>query len=298
MTPARRKLVHYLVAAILVALPVVFLQANLKDPGKVNGFDRVVLSISSPLQRAVSWVIDGVGGAWHHYVWLVDVQKENDELRRENERLHHKLADVSRKARDSEALEALVDLRSRMPSQTIGARVVASSLSPAFRVTRVVLDRGDGEIAAGMPVVAAAGVVGRVNRVYGQYADVSLAVDPQSSIDVVLPRTNARGVLKGLGGDNRYACRIAYVVRNEEVKEGDLVVTSGLGGVFPRDIPVGRVKKIEKSEYNMYQEVEVEPAVDFSHLQMVLVVLSPPPPPDPGVKQRKSEPAFGAGIYK
>jgi rod shape-determining protein MreC len=88
------------------------------------------------------------------------------------------------------------------------------------------------------------------------------------------------------------------LVRDEDVKEGDLVVTSGRDGAFPRDIPVGRVKKIEKSEYGIYQEVEVEPAVDFPHLHTVLVVLSPPPPPDPAVKQRKAEPAFGAQVYK
>ncbi len=78
------------------------------------------------------------------------------------------------------------------------------------------------------------------------------------------------------------------------MKEEDVVVTSGLGGVFPRDLPVGRIKSVEKSAYGMYQEVEVTPAVDFAHLSAVLVILAPPPPPDPAAKSKKSpEPAVG-----
>jgi rod shape-determining protein MreC len=176
---------------------------------------------------------------------------------------------------------------------------VAVGVNPAFRVSRIVLDRGDGEVVAGMPVVAAEGVVGRIQRVYGGYADVMLAVDPQSSIDVVLPRTASRGVLKGLGGDNAYTAKVEYLLKSEEVKEDDPIVTSGLGGVFPKDLAVGRVKRIVKNEYGMYQDVEVAPAVDFSRLGRVLVLLAPPPPPDPGARGKKAaERAFGLSPYR
>jgi len=172
-------------------------------------------------------------------------------------------------------------------------------LSPAFRVSRIVLDRGDGEVAAGMPVVAAEGVVGRIQRVYGRYADVTLAVDPQSSVDVVLPRTASRGVLKGLGGDNAYTAKVEYLLKGEEVKEDDPVVTSGLGGVFPKDLAVGRVRRIAKTDYGLYQEVEIKPAVDFARLARVLVLLAPPPPPDPGAKTKKPpEQAYGLSPYR
>jgi rod shape-determining protein MreC len=296
---AKRRAAHYFLAVFLLALPLALLTSSLKSPGRLNAFDRAVLAVASPLQRAVAWVVDGVGDAWHHYVWLVDVQKENDELRRENERLRQGLGAATRKANEAEGLEALVELRERIPAQTIGARVVAVGLSPSFRVSRVVLDRGEGEVAPGMPVIAGEGVVGRIQRVYGGYADVTLAVDPQSSIDVVLPRTASRGVLKGLGGDNAYTAKIEYLLKGEEVKEDDPVVTSGLGGVFPKDLAIGRVRRIVKTEYGLYQEVEVKPAVDFSRLSRVLVMLAPPPPPDPGAKTKKApEQAFGLSPYR
>jgi rod shape-determining protein MreC len=293
MTP-RRRTVDYLVAGLLLVIPVPFLMASFKDPGKLNGFDRAVLKVSAPLQRAVGWVVDGLGNGWHHYVALVDIQKENDELRRENDRLHRALVEANRQAKEAADVAALAELHARVPAQSVGARVVATGLSPYFRVTRIVVDRGEGEVKAGMAVIAPDGVVGRIQRVYGAYADVILAVDPLSAIDVVLPRTASRGVLRGAGGDNAYSCKIAYLMRSEEVKPDDLVVTSGLGGVFPRDLAVGRVKRIAKAEYGMYQDVEVAPSVDFSHLSMALVLLAPPPPPDPAAKtKRTSEPAFG-----
>jgi rod shape-determining protein MreC len=293
-----RRILDYVIAAVLLAVPVLFLSANLKHRARLSGVDRAVLAVSAPLQRGVAWVIDGVGGLVARYVWLVDVEDENRELRQENQRLRDELAEARRAADAGRAVEALLALKQTIGGPTIAARVVASSTTPYFRVTRIVLDRGAGEVAPGMPVIAPAGVVGRIQRVHGGYADVVLAVDPQSAIDILVPRTQSRGVLRGLGGDNAYACRIEYLLRSDEVQTGDLVVTSGLGGVFPRDVPVGRVRAIEKSEYGLYQEVEVEPTVDFADLSAVVVLLSPPPPPDPAAGGRSPEPAFGVVPYR
>jgi rod shape-determining protein MreC len=135
--------------------------------------------------------------------------------------------------------------------------------------------------------------------VYGGYADVQLAVDQESAIPVMISSTGAKGVLRGVGADNRYSCRIEWMGRSAEVKVGDLVVTSGLGGVFPADLPVGTVRKVDKTEVDLYQQVEVMPAVDFGRLSAVVVLLSAPPPPDPdapGAGEKKSaDKAYGVG---
>lgn len=310
MRRARRRVVDLAVSAVLLAVPLAFLHASFRagqlgsgavdgrpPPARLNAFDRAVLAVAAPLQRGASWVVEGVGSAVSDYVWLVDVAEENAELRRENERLRARLEDALRKARAADDLEGLLELRGKSEYPTLAARVVAVGTSPYFRVTRIAIDRGEADVAPGMAVVAPDGIVGRIQRVYGHYADVALAVDPQSVVDVVLPRTGSRGVLRGVGAENAYSCRISYLLRSEELQPDDLVVTSGLGGVFPRDVPVGRVRRIEKSEYGMYQEVEIAPAVDFSHLRAVTVVLTPPPPPDPslgkGTTRKSPEPAFG-----
>jgi rod shape-determining protein MreC len=112
-----------------------------------------------------------------------------------------------------------------------------------------------------------------VQRVFGPWCDVLLATDPKSSIDVIVARTNGRGVLKGIAGSDRYRTRIEYLERKDEAAEGDMVVTSGLGGLFPRDIPVGKILKVDKRGFGLYQEAEVQPVVDFGKLRDVLVVV-------------------------
>ena len=297
-TAVVRRALSVTLAGLMLLVPAAILNSSFKQPTRLNALDRIVLTASSPVQGMVTWVIDGVGGIWSRYVWLVDVGQENRELVRENERLTRELADAKRAAADAGRLEQALELRDRVPAETMGARVIAMGMSPSFRVLRITLDRGDDRVKPGMPVVAPEGAVGRIQRVYHGHADVQLAVDAASSIDVVIPRTGSRGVLKGAGGDNAYACKIGYLMRGEEVKEGDLVVTSGLGGAFPRDVPIGRIRSIKKVDYEMYQEVVVEPAVDFSRLSHVLIVLAPPPPPDPEAKTKTATPAFGVTPYR
>jgi rod shape-determining protein MreC len=285
----RRRILDYSIAAVLLILPLVILRANLRQPGDLSSFDRAVLRVSSPLQAAVSWVIEGIGGIWNGYIALVDVEDENDELRVENKKLRAELARARRGVADTEQLEDLILLRRRTEAESVGARVISSSINPAIRVTRVALDRGEGEVDIGMPVIDGRGLVGVIRRVYGRYADVMLMTDPDSEIEVHVPRTGGRGKVLGLARDEAYRCTLRVEKRGERVKAGDEVVTVALG-TFPGGIPVGVVTEVSGADYSLYQEVEIEPAVDFASLSRVLVVLSPPPPPDPG----GAEPAAAA----
>jgi rod shape-determining protein MreC len=290
----RRRILDYSLAGILCVAPFLILRANLVDESSLTRADHAVLRISAPLQAAVAWVIRGVGAVTHGYVWLVDVEDENDELRRENQRLHEEIAALRRQVDDTAALESLVLLRKRTSAETIGARVVAASLSPHFRTIRLKLDRGEGEVLPGMPVVSPEGaLVGRIQRIYGHYSDVVLTVDPQSSIDVVIERTGSRGVLTGLARDDAYRCEAEYLERDKEVKVGDRVMTSGLGGAIPAGLAVGTIASVESKEYGLYQEVEVAPVVDFSRLRTLLVIVSPPPPPDPRPGEGTAAPSAG-----
>src|SRR5262249_29461394 len=174
-----------------------------------------------------------------------------------------------------------------------------ADINAFFRVARLRLDRGEGEVQAGMAVLAPEGAVGRVARVYGAWCDVALLVDPKSSIDVVISRTSGKGLLRGAGARDRYRATLEFEAPEEAVREGDLVVTSGLGGAFPRDVPVGKVVKVGRRDVGLFQTAEVEPAVDFARLDQVLVVVAPPPPEEPEAprKERRGEPARGAGPY-
>jgi len=292
----RRRLVDWSLTAALILLPALVLRASLAR-GTPSALDQALLRLTAPLEAGISWVIEGIAGTWSRYVALVDVEAENRELREDNERLRKQLAAMARRAYDVAALEDVAAVKKRTPADTLGARVIGAPLSPNFRVLRLRIDRGEHEVAPGMPVITGDGPVGRINKVYGDYADVTLISDPSSSVEVVIPRTGGRGILTGLGRADSYACTIEWLERQSrpdaKVQAGDEVVTSGLGASFPPGLVVGKVTKVERDD-GMFQKVEVQPAVDVSRVRAVEVLLAPPPPPDPDAKQkRRSEPAFG-----
>jgi rod shape-determining protein MreC len=304
----RRRFVDWSLTAVLILLPALVLRASLAR-GTPSALDQALLRITAPLETGVSWVVEGIGGTWSRYVALVDVEAENRELRDDNERLRKQLAAMTRRAYDVAALEDVAVVKKRTPADTLGARVIGAPLSPQFRVVRLRIDRGGREVAADMPVITSQGPVGRIDKAYGDYADVVLISDPGSHIDVVIrdpaqaagPGGGARGILVGMGRPDSYACKIEWLERQgrpgpaeSKVKVGDEVVTSGLGASFPAGMIVGKISKIIGDD-GMFQSVEVTPTVDVSRVRAVMVLLAPPPPPDPEAKtRRRSEAAFGA----
>lgn len=270
LTRRARELV---IVATLLAVPVLFLRANLAATEHLNVVDRAILRVSAPLQSGLTGLARGVGNVWTRYIALVHLREDNARLVDENARLRAELVTAQNGAVRAADLEKLLGLRGSLQFDTLSARVIAVETSAFFRVVRVRLDRGEADVKPGMAVLASAGVVGRVQRVFGPYCDVLLAADPKSSIDVVVGRTGGRGVLKGIAGSDRYRTRIEYLERKDEAAEGDLVVTSGLGGNFPRDLPVGKIIKVDKRGFGLYQNAEVQPVVDFGKVRDVLVVV-------------------------
>ena len=294
---ATRRTRPLLIVGVVLTLSLLLLRAYSRAPTELNVLDRAVLRVSAPLQHGLTWALRGVAHVWSRYVYLVDLQRENQRLVGDNARLRAELGQAQREAAQAERLEEQLGLRAEIPSETVAARVIGVETSSLFRVARIRLDRGESEVRPGMPVLTHDGVVGRVGRVFGPYCDVLLAVDPKSSIDVVLTRTSGRGVLKGMAGGNGYRARIEYLLRSDEVREGDEVVTSGVGGVFPRGLSVGKVSQVTRPSSGLYQEAQVAPSVDFSRIEEVLVVLAPPPPPDPDAQpgRRTPDPIYGLG---
>jgi rod shape-determining protein MreC len=292
----RGRLLDWILAAILIVAPALVLRANLRTQ-EIGAFDEAVLRVTSPLQAAVTWIVEGIGGAWGRYVALMSVEDENRQLRADNERLRIELVTTARRAFDVEALEELAQVRRQTRADTLGARVISAPMSPQFRVLRLRVDRGERDVQVGMPVISSRGPVGRIQQVWGEYADVMLVSDPLSSIEVVIARSGGRGILSGLGRGDSYACKIEWLERasrpESKVVVGDVVVTSGLGATFPPGMEIGKVRRVLRDD-GMFQHVEIEPSVDPSQVRLVEVLLAPPPPPDPDAAvRRKSDPAFG-----
>ncbi|MBI2892223.1 MAG: rod shape-determining protein MreC [Deltaproteobacteria bacterium] len=276
---------------VLLAVPFLFLNSNLKDPSRLNVLDRVILKISAPIQWVAAAVARGVSDVWEGYIYLVDVREESDALRYENARLREENHRFREAEIENRRLRRLLEFRESFQGAVRTAQVIAKDvLPPHFRVMRIRLDRGDrDDVRPGMPVVAHNGLVGQIRRSWGRYSDVLLTVDSKSSVDVMIERNGSRGILRGTGEADRYACRLEYLLRSDDVRVGDVVHTSGIGRRFPRGVLVGRISKVTRRDFGLYQEAEVTPSVDLSRLEEVLVLTTPPPeePQDPGQTARK-----------
>ena len=293
----RRRIIDWALTGVLILVPALVLRASLSR-GTPSALDQALLRITAPLQAATSWLAEGVGGIWSRYIALVDVESENRELRDENDKLRKDLATMTRKAYDVAALEELALIKKRTAADMIGARVIGAPLSPQFRVLRLRIDRGEHDISENMAVIAGTGPVGKIDKVFGDYADVVLISDARSKIDVVVKRTGRRGFLLGLGRPDSYACTITSLELaskpSERAQVDDEIVTSGVGSIFPPGLVIGTISKLDGDD-GMFQRVEVRPSVDVSRVRAVMVLLAPPPPEDPDAKtKRRSEPAFGA----
>ena len=261
-------------SVLALGIPFFLLRTTTRDPSHYDALDRVLMQPVGALQNLfINRIAEGAADVWMDYVYLWQVRRENESLHAENARLRVDAARYRAEHDENRRLRRLLQLRVDTPGEDFAAEGIAKDTSPFFRVTRLAISTPDRtRIRAGMPVLTYDGLVGQVSRTFGEYADVLLTVDSRSAVDVMIERTGARGIARGTGERDRYSARVEYLQRTDDVRVGDVVVTSGLGCRFPAGVMVGRVAAVTRREFGLYQEVELAPAVNFSRLTEVLVM--------------------------
>jgi rod shape-determining protein MreC len=267
---------HYPLTYLAIVLVCV---VNLASPGRSGGLalgSQALIEVTLPLQRMVAFPFREVSRFYQDYKSLVFVREENQRLRAQlahvkDENLQYREAIVA-----SERFQRLSGFRAGGEVPMVPANVVAQDLSSWFR--SVLIDQGSTTgIRPGMPVITDSGVVGLVVGTTPRAAKILLVTDPQSRIDVYVQRTRAQGTLHGSASD---LCDFEYVLRDQEVEAGDVLLTSGLGAVYPKGLVIGRVASVVRRPHGLFQVAQVEPAVDFRQLEEVFVLLEQRELPD------------------
>jgi len=210
-----------------------------------------------------------VEGFWLNYFQLINVRQENahlmaevDTLKMENNRQRELLS-------THERLQKLLQFKQTTSRPVLAAQVVG--LDPTGWFKSVIINKGkEAGLGLNMPVVNANGVIGKIVSLSSNYAKVLLIIDQNSAVDCLVQRSRDRGMVKGLSAET---CKLNYVVRSSDVAVGDMVVASGLGGIFPKGLPVGEILNVEDNPGKLFKDIEIRPAVDFSKLEEVLVIL-------------------------
>ncbi|MBN2125603.1 MAG: rod shape-determining protein MreC [Deltaproteobacteria bacterium] len=254
-------------------LALFLLSSNVGIRRSWNPLEQAIVEITAPFQGFIGNAIRTTKGIWLKYFDLIQVHNENvrlkkelDDLRRENDRFRELLA-------TSKRLQQLLRFKETLTWPVLAAQVIGRDPTGWFK--SVIVDKGKRSgLQINMPVVDARGVVGRLVSVSPNYAKVLLIIDQNSAVDCVIQRSREKGIMKGFSPK---ICKLDYVLKTGDVVVGDVAITSGLGGVYPKGLPVGEVVEVGNSPGELFQDIKVRPVVDFSKLEELLVVMKEQP---------------------
>ena len=274
------------VVILLLLSALILISLRVKERKGVAFFDGLLMEISSPFQKASTFAIKKVRGVFEEYLFLVHLQRENERLKKRIADLQRENDQMREMVLSHERLRKLLQFRETLSSTLVAAEVVGRDPSSWFKSVTINKGEKDG-VRKGMAVISPEGVIGQILKTAPSHSVVLLVTDYNSAIDSIIQRTRAKAIVEG-GGENR--CQLKYLLRTEDVVAGDRVVTSGLGGNFPKGLMIGEIRKVDKKGHGIFQYAELVPGVDFTRLEEVLVIKesSPPPAEEKGKKMKKT----------
>ena len=228
-----------------------------------------VLDVAVPVQKMVAVPLDFALDTWNDYADLVDVREKNEGLREELARALEENLQLREALVASGRLDRIAEMRDEFEIPMLPAELVGMDVSAWFRSALVDRGRGHG-VRAGMPVISELGLVGLVTATANDPSKIMLLIDRQAAVDGVVQRSRARGIVRGTRQDR---LSFQFTAREGDVRDGDVIITSGLGGVYPKGLRIGEVTQVSPSDTVMLQTADVRPAVDFGRLEQIFVML-------------------------
>ena len=275
------------VVILLLLSALILMSLRAKQRKGVDFFDALLLELCSPFQKTSTFVIKKVQGFFQGYLFLVNLHKENVMLKQRMAELQKDNQQMKEMALANERFQKLLQFREKISSNVISAEVIGQDPTSWFKSLTINKGEKDG-IRRGMAVISPEGVVGQILKTAPYHSIVLLITDYNSAIDSIVQRTRAKAIVEGKG-ENR--CQLKYLLRAEDVIVGDIVVTSGLGGNFPKGLMIGDIKKVDKKGHGTFQYAELIPNVDLTKLEEVLVITEslPLPQEEKGKKVKKTK---------
>ena len=268
-----RQRTGYLFIALTIG-HIVLISAQVNTARGVPVLEGVTFGVFAEVQRVASSIVGGMQTSWSDYVALKEVRSENERLRQQVSQLQVRLQEERALAQQARSLEQLLELRKKAELETVAAGVIAGSASPDFRTISIDKGTADG-VRPDMAVIAPAGVVGRIITPSARASKVQLLIDRNAAAGALVERSRAHGVVEGTGG----TLRMNYVSGTADVQVGDTVVTSGIDGIYPKGFVIGQIESVQRGA-GEFETIALRPAVDFSSVEAVLVVVTRPAAPD------------------
>lgn len=240
------------------------------DTGPIHAVRGGVMTVTSPVRMLGSAVAAPFGALGNIAQNATASSETLSELKKRNEELTAQVAELSEAQETAERLEKLVGLKSTYSLESTAARIIGST-GDAW-TDSVIIDKGSASgFEVGMPVCSSGGVIGQIIEVSANTSTVRLITDDQSGVSAMIQGSRAQGVLQGQADGT---LRLEYVVSDAEVATGDIVITSGIGGTFPKGLPLGTVASIDRAPNAVYYAIVVRAASSAESNEEVLVITS------------------------
>ncbi len=257
-----------LIIIILIAVPLIAINIKRKEE-QLAWFLKPVFVTSTFFQSIYTNFSLGVRDTTSLYLNLVDIKTDNRVLKEKLAELEATLSQFQDIKNENDRLTTLLELKKATPHKLLSARVIGHDLLGQH--STLFIDKGsDDGVLPGQAVITPVGVVGTVLNSEKSFSQILTLTDRYSDIDAVIERSRARGILEGVSPT---VCRLKYLQRTDDVQVGDLVLTTGLDHIFPKGFPIGKVTRVDKKDYGITQEVQVEPLVSTFDSEAVFVVL-------------------------
>jgi rod shape-determining protein MreC len=262
----------------LLILQLALLSLQIENPSGVLLFKSWTLAVQAPLIAVASGVVGGMQRIWRSYFWMMGARTENEQLKERIRRLSLLNNSYEQMRQENIRLRRLLDVGIPIPFKSVGARVVARTPSFLSNVIYINCGSADG-VRIDAPVLSGDGIIGRTILVAKHQSQVQLIANPDASMGVIIERTRTPGVLRGSGD---ILLDLAYIGNAEQVVVGDVVLSSGLDGIYPKGLAIGKVVDSQKGK-GVFRNIKVEPGVDLIRLEEVSVLLMDSPAEPPGL---------------
>ena len=262
------KIAIFIVTLLVLAL--IMFSYDLKYRADGSFFRKIVLEAVAPVQKVLSASVKSVSDAWLRYVLLVGIEEENKNLKNKINEFKAALILYQEGYLEAQRLRKLLDLRDDYNFHFISARVIGREQTALSKTILISKGAAHG-LKTGMPVIAPPGLIGRLVDVSWHASKVLLFIDENSNVDAIVQRTRMQGIISGAGPRGLI---LKYISKTQDVKEGDVIVSSGMDGIFPKGLLIGQVSHVDRQDASLFLKINVAPFVDFSKLEEILILVS------------------------
>lgn len=256
----------------LLIVSILQMSMDARKRGKLTVLDELLLDSASMAQSGVTSSYHAARDVWFGYVYLTGLREENKLLMNETAELRNSVNNLREILQENQRLKDLLSFKEATGYSTTTARVIGVSPLSSFKTIIISKGSNDG-VRKGMAVVTKDGVIGKILSSSSNTSKVLLITDRNSDVDALIQRSRDSGIAEGGDSD---LIQLKFLSKSADAAVGDLVVTSGIGGVYKKGCIIGSISRIDKQTGRMFQYVEVKPAVNFTKLEEVLVITDSP----------------------